>query len=156
MNLSSWFNIDPKWNGNFWGGFSHTYNFSRDWLAFYYWTGFGVGWNVLQTLQVGTTYDMFIEGNPAGGIEDITYNARPYFSLTPINDLNVRVYSDYVFVRSTDRMENIIFGFLVSYNFLPKSWIYFAINDVRTRDEMAQMRVADRAGVLKVKYLYYF
>jgi hypothetical protein len=156
MNLSSWFNIDPKWFGNLWGGFAHTYNFSRDWLAFYYWTGFSIGWNALQTLQVGTSYDMFIEGNPDGDLEDITYNARPYVSVTPFNDLNVRVYSDYVFVRSTDRMENIIFGFLVSYNFLPKSWIYFAINDTRNRDETAHMRVADRAGVFKVKYLYYF
>jgi hypothetical protein len=156
MNLSSWFNVDPKWSGNLYGGFSHTYNFSRDWLAFYYWAGLGLGWNALQTLELGTSYDMFIEGNPGGGIEDITYNARPYFSVTPFNDLNVRVYSDYVFVRSTDRMENIIFGFLVSYNFLPKSWIYFAINDTRNRDETAHMRVADRAGVLKVKYLYYF
>jgi hypothetical protein len=156
VNLSSWFNVSPKWYGNLYGGLSHTYNFSRDFLAFYYWTGIGFGWNALQVLQVGTTYDMFIEGNPDGNIQDITYNARPFFSLTPFNDLNIRVYSDYVFVRSTDRMENVIFGFLFSYNFLPKSWIYFAINDTRNRDEMAQMRVAERAGVFKVKYLYYF
>jgi len=156
MNLSTWINIDPKWNGNVYGGLSHTYNFSRDWLAFYYYAGLGVGWNALQTFELGTSFDMFIEGNPDGNIQDITYNARPYFSLTPFNDLNIRVYSDYVFVRSTDQMENIIFGFLFSYNFLPKSWIYFALNDTRNRDENARMRVADRAGVFKVKYLYYF
>jgi hypothetical protein len=165
VNLGSWFNISPTWNGNLYGGYSRTYNFSRDFLAFYSWAGLGFSWNALQTLQLGTSYDMFIEGNPAGSVEDITYNARPYFSLTPVNDLNVRVYTDYVFVRSSDRLDNVIVGFLFSYNFLPKSWIYFAINDVRDRaDEFdaagnllpSRMHVTSRAGVLKVKYLYYF
>jgi len=165
VNLSSWFNVSPSWYGNVWGGYSKTYNFSRDYLAFYAWFGSSVGWNALQTLQLGTSYNMFIEGNPGGGVEDITYNARPYFSLTPFNDLNVRVYTDYVFVRSTDKLENVIIGLLFSYNFLPKSWIYFAVNEVRGRSDEygpagsllpARMHVADRAGVLKVKYLYYF
>ncbi len=165
VNLSSWFNVSPKWYGNLWGGYSRTYNFSRDFLAYYSWAGFSIGWNALQTLQLGTSYDMYIEGNPAGQIEDITYNARPYFSLTPFNDLNVRVYTDYLFVRSSDQVENVIFGLLFSYNFLPKSWIYFALNEVRNREEEfdasgnilpSRLHAAARAGVFKVKYLYYF
>ena len=59
----------------------------------------------------------------------------------------------------------LIVGFLFSYNFLPKSWIYFAINEVRERGEdetvngivrPGRMDVAYRAAVLKIKYLYYF
>jgi hypothetical protein len=108
---------------------------------------------------------MFIEGRPGGSIEDITHNARPYFSLTPVNYLNVRVYLDNLFVRSTDRMEQMIGGLLFSYNFLPKSWIYFAINEIRDRSEeydgtgmllRNRLHVNDRAAVLKLKYLYYF
>lgn len=165
VNLSSWFNVSPAWNGNAWGGYSNTYNFSRDYLAFYSWFGSYIGWNALQTLQLGTSYEMFIEGNPGGGVEDITYNARPFFSLTPVNDLNVRVYTDYVFVRSTDHLENVIFGLLFSYNFLPKSWIYFAVNEIRDRSPQfdaggaplpQKMHAVNRAGVFKVKYLYYF
>jgi hypothetical protein len=58
-----------------------------------------------------------------------------------------------------------IIGFLFSYQFLPKSWIYFAINEVRDRrDEYDaggnllpnRLHVTDRVGVMKVKYLYYF
>jgi hypothetical protein len=165
INLSSWFDISQKWNGNVWGGYERTYNFGRDYLAFYSWFGFSADWKALDILQVGTSYDMFIEGNPDGNIEDITYNARPYFSLTPINNLNFRVYVDNVFVRSTDRMERIIAGFLFSWNFLPKSWIYFAINEFRDRSEEYdvnnnllpnKMHTTDRAGVFKIKYLYYF
>ena len=165
VNLSSWFNLSQKWNANAWGGYTHTYNFDRDYLAFYSWFGAYIEWKALDVLEIGTSYDMFIEGNPDGNIEDITYNARPFFSLTPINNLNFRVYVDNVFVRSSDRMERIIAGFLFSWNFLPKSWIYFAINEFQDRSDEYdinnnllpnRMHTTDRAGVFKIKYLYYF
>lgn len=69
------------------------------------------------------------------------------------------------FVRSTDRMERIIGGFLFSWNFLPKSWIYLAVNEFRDRSDEYdsnnnplpnRMHTTDRAGVFKIKYLYYF
>ena len=165
VNLSSWFNLSQKWSANAWGGYTHTYNFDREYLAFYSWFGGYVEWKALDVLDIGTSYDMFIEGNPDGNIEDITYNARPFFSLTPVNNLNFRVYVDNVFVRSSDRMERIIAGFLFSWNFLPKSWIYFAINEFQDRSEEYdinnnllpnRMHTTDRAGVFKIKYLYYF
>lgn len=164
-SLSSWFHTSPQWNGNLWGGYSRTYNFSRDYLAFYTWAGARVEWKALTSLEVGTSYNMWIEGNPSGSIEDITYNARPYVSFTPFNDLNFRVYADNVFLRSSDKLERVILGFLFSYNFLPKSWIYLAVNEVHDRSEQydaagnllaSRMHIADRAAVLKVKYLYLF
>ena len=108
---------------------------------------------------------MWIEGNPSGDVEDITYNARPFFTITPINDVSARIYLDNVFVKSSDKLERVIFGFLFSYNFSPKSWIYLAVNEIRDRSEEydlignalpQRMHVVDRVGVLKVKYLYYF
>ena len=165
INLSSWFNLSQTWNANAWGGYQKTYNFGRDYLASYSWFGFYAEWKALDILEIGTSYDMFIEGDPDGNIEDITYNARPFFSLTPINNLNFRVYVDNVFVRSTDRMERIIGGFLFSWNFLPKSWIYLAVNEFRDRSDEYdvnnnllpnRMHTTDRAGVFKIKYLYYF
>lgn len=165
VSLSSWFNPSPKWNANVWGGYSKTYNFSRDYLAFYSWMGSNFGWHVLNVLDVGTSFNVFVEGNPENKIQDITYNARPYFSLTPLNDLNIRLYVDNVFVRSTKRMQQIIVGFLFSYSFLPKSWVYLAINEIRDRsneyDSLGmllppRLHVTDRVSVLKVKYLYFF
>jgi hypothetical protein len=165
ISLSSWYHISPKWRGNLWSGYSKTYNFYRDYLAYYSWMGSYVSWNALDILSLGTSLNIWLEGKPEGGIEDITYNARPFFSLTPVNNLNVRLYVDDVFVKSTDRMEQIILGLLFSYNFSPKSWIYFALNEFRDRsDEFDgvgniihnRMHVTDRAGVFKIKYLYYF
>ncbi|WKZ70303.1 MAG: DUF5916 domain-containing protein [Melioribacteraceae bacterium] len=164
-NLSSWFNISPNWSGNLWGGYSHTYNFSRDWLAFYSWMGTSFSYKLMSQLTIGTSYDMFIEGNPDGNIEDITFNTRPYLNIKPVNDLKIRIYFDNVFVRSTDKFERFIVGFLLSYNFSPKSWIHFAYNEVQDRSpefDLAgtirpnRMHTVNRAGVLKVSYLYYF
>ncbi len=163
--LSSWFGISPKWDASFYGGYSRTYNFDRDFLAYFSWGSGEISWQALNTLEIGTSASTFIEGNPQGAIEDITYNARPFFSATPINNLNLRLYVDNVFVRSKDQLTQLIAGFLFSYNFAPKSWIYFAINEVRDRSDRYDqqgnllpndMHIEDRVGVFKLKYLYYF
>ncbi len=164
-SLSSWFNTSPSWSGNLWGGYEKTYNFNREYLAFYTYWGASIDWIASDILTLGTSYNMYIEGNPQGNIEDITYNARPYFSLTPVNNLNIRIYVDNLFVRSADKLEHVIGGLLFAWNFLPKSWVYFAINEVRDRSDEygpngdllpSRMHVVNRAGVLKLKYLYYF
>ena len=165
VNLSSWFSISPKWDGSLTGGYSRTYNFYRDYLAFYTWSESEVDWHVLDMLELGTSLSVFVEGNPEGDVEDVTFNSRPYVSVTPFNDLNVRAYLDNVFVRSTEKFQRVIGGLLFSYNFRPKSWIYLAVNEVRDRsDEFDafgslmhnRMHVTDRACVLKIKYLFYF
>jgi hypothetical protein len=163
-DLSSWFSLSPRWNANAWGGIARSYNFSRNYVGLYSWFGSYAEWKALDILELGTTYEMYIEGNPEGRVEDITYNARPFVSLTPVNNLNLRLYVDNLFVQSSDQMERIIVGFLFSYNFLPKSWIYLALNEVRERRDVLnaaqvpigrRMETADRVGVMKVKYLYY-
>ncbi|HSQ76016.1 MAG TPA: hydrolase, partial [Bacteroidota bacterium] len=163
-DLSSWFNLSPRWNANAWGGIARSYNFSRDYVGLYSWFGSYAEWKALDILELGTTYEMYIEGNPEGRVEDVTYNARPFVSLTPVNNLNLRLYVDNVFLQSSDQMERIIVGFLFSYNFLPKSWIYVALNEVREKQDVLnaarvpigrRMETADRVGVMKVKYLYY-
>ncbi len=163
--LSSWYNINPNWSANLWGGYQRTYNFNRDWLAFYSWMGLSFSWKMMNEIFIGTSYDMFIEGNPDGSIEDITFNSRPFITVTPFNNLKMRLYFDNVFVRSTDKFEQFIIGFLFSYNFSPKSWIYFAYNEVQDRSDQFnsmgnplpnRMHVVNRAGVFKIRYLYYF
>lgn len=132
-SINSWFYTSPKWSGNFSTKFSKTYNFSREYLAFYTSHGLSIDWKPLGYLKVGTSLNAFIEGNPDNEIEEITYNARPYFSLTPFNNFSIKMYMDNLFLRSTNQLEQMIVGFLLAYNFSPKSWIYLAINDVQNR-----------------------
>ncbi len=165
VSLSTFFNTSPFWSAETWTGVSKTYNFLRDYLAFYSWAGFSVNFKAAEILELGTSFDAWIEGNPDNKIEDITYNARPYFSLTPVNDLNLRLYVDNLYLRSTKKLEQIIIGFLFAYNFSPKSWIYLAVNEFRDRSPefdllgnilYSILHVVNRAAVLKLKYLYYF
>lgn len=155
-SFSSWFH-NPKLSGNLFSSISKTFNFARNYLSNFYEIGGSLNWNITNTLRIGSSLNSWIEGNPNGNIEDITYNARPYFSLTPINDLNITVYIDNLFVRSTDRMERIFMGGLFAYQFSPKSWIYFAVNEIHDRDnEFNKLKMKDRVSVFKIKYLYYF
>ncbi|GJQ61481.1 MAG: hypothetical protein SCALA702_05340 [Melioribacteraceae bacterium] len=164
-NFSSWFNPSAKFSGNLWGGYQKTYNFSRDYLSFYSWAGTSVSSPISTYLEIGTSVDVYIEGDPDYNVEEVIYNARPYFSLTPVNNLNIKMYVDNVYVSSSDKLERLIVGFFFAYNFSPKSWIYLAFNEFRDRSEEydannnilpAKLHVTDRAAVLKVKYLYYF
>jgi hypothetical protein len=163
-DFSCWMHTSPRWQVNFNGSYGRTYNFARDYLANYGYGSGEIGWTPASILQVGTSGGVYIEQNPEGGTEEITYNARPYVSMTPVNDVNIRMYVDNLFLRSTGKREVAIYGFLVSFNFLPKSWIYLAVNESQDRsDELdgggnllpRRLHTTDRAAVLKVKYLYY-
>jgi len=155
VSLSSWYDVSPRWNANLNAGIERSFNFPRDYLAHDGWISPRIAWKPVDILEVGTSGGIFLEGNPGGTVEEITYNARPYFSLTPVNDLNVRMYADNLFLRSSKRLERVIIGFLFSYNFRPKSWVYLAINETRGLID-GIMQTTDRAAVLKVKYLYFF
>ena len=165
LDLSSWFSINPAWSANIYGGNSKTYNFSRDYVGYYTWVGEYISWKVLNSLELGTSGSINIENKPDGTLQDITYNARPYFSFTPVNNMNLRVYIDNLYETESDHLERILLGILYSYNFLPKSWIYFAINQLNDRSPQydllgnelpERMHLTSRAAVFKIKYLYYF
>jgi hypothetical protein len=154
VSLSSWFNTSAKWDGHLWTSYQRTYNFKRDYLAFYNSLGIDVDWNISRTLEMGTSFNTYLEGDPQGNIEEITFNSRPFFSSSPINNMNVRVYLDNLFLKSSGQFERLVGGFLFSYNFSPKSWLYIALNEVQYRPQQ-RLKVQDRAGVIKLKYLYH-
>jgi hypothetical protein len=165
LDYSTWCNVWPRLNGSVYGGIAKSYNFVRDYLGLYSWTGSSVEWRALDMLKLGTSFNAYTEWDPNDRIEDVTLNYRPYFSLTPMNNLSLRVYVDNVFVRSTGNVEQVIGGLLFSYNFRPKSWIYLAVNEIHDRsdefDDVGLLRpnrlhLTDRAAVLKLKYLFYF
>lgn len=156
IDVSTWFNTSPAWHLNVYGGYAKTYNFSRHYQAPYAWAGAFFTWKLIDILELGTSADSYVEWKPSNALEDITYNARPYVSVTPLNDLNLRAYVDIVYTRSSQQVQSTVFGFLFAYSFLPKSWIYFALNENRVRDGLGPLEVRDRAGVLKIQYLYYF
>jgi len=165
IDFSSWCSISPHWDANLYGSFAKTYNFSRGYLAFFSSHGARIAWQAATFMNLGTSVNAYIEWNPGNEVEDVVLNARPYVSITPVNNLNVRLYVDNVYDRSTDKGERLLAGLLFSYNFLPKSWVYFAWNELQDRSDQydaagsvlpPRMHLVDRVAVVKVKYLYYF
>ena len=163
-NFSSWY-----WNGkdlsfNFYAGYAKTYNFAREYLSFYSWSGISFDYRVFSNTYLGTYLETNIEGDPDYKVEEITFGGRPYISYTPFNDFNCRIYVDNVFKNSTQKFDRVIVGFLVSYSFAPKSWLYLAFNEIQSREyeedsfgkkQPMQMKLLDRVMVFKFKYLYY-
>ena len=164
ISSSVWLSMNPAWNLMLSGGYTHTYNFSRGWLAHYIFSSTEAEWRTTDILTVGGLLNTHIEGRPGGGTEDVTLVARPFLSLTPWNNFGFRVYVDNVYTRSSNRLERVILGVLFSWNFSPKSWVYFAYDEFQERMDtvvasgvsQAAMQVRDRKGVLKLRYLYYF
>lgn len=163
--FNTWFRTSPKWHLFLSGGYSKTYNFSKEYLGYFLFTNVKFEWKIFDFLDIGTRYNLYVEGFENGDLDDITHNARPYFSLTPVNDLNISMYVDNVYTQSSGQLEQLLIGFFFAYNFLPKSWIYFAYNDFQDRSEEfdgsgmllpSRLHTTHRAGVLKIKYLYYF
>jgi len=156
IDYSSWIN-KAKWNANLYGSYSKTYNFYRNYLGSYGTLGGQFSWNAMDVLKLGSSFNVWMEVKPDGNIEDIIYNARPFISLTPINDLDFTVYVDNLYDRTTGRMERIFIGALFAYQFSPKSWIYAALNETHDRNNpLSTLDVSARAAVFKIKYLYYF
>lgn len=165
INFDSGIRISQNWNGNIWLGYSRTFNFKRKYLANYSWIGSQVNIRPVNFFNIGSSLELFIETNPDNKIEDITFSARPFTSITPMNNLNIRVYVDNLYLRSSDKLERLLIGFLFSWNFSPKSWIYLAINELKNRINefdnknsiiSSRLTTVDRVGVFKIKYLYYF
>jgi hypothetical protein len=153
--FSYWIN-QAKWNANAWGKYQRTFNFSRNYEAGYANFGTDLSWNVFPILNVGTSFDFWLEQNPSGDVEEITYNARPYFSVTPINDLNIMTYVDNTWRKNGVGMDRVFLGFLFAYQFSPKSWVYLALNETHDRDNNTNtMHMSERVSVFKIKYLYY-
>jgi len=163
--LNTSFNISPKWSLSMNTDILRAYNFAREYAAYLaMWQG-EFDWHALDAVTLGADLGSFVEFNPQNTIEEITYNWRPFVSVTPVNNLNVRVYVDQVYTRSNSRVERFIGGLLFSYNFRPKSWIYFAVNELQDRSDefdgagmllRNRLHTIDRVSVLKLKYLFYF
>jgi hypothetical protein len=47
-------------------------------------------------------------------------------------------------------------GVLYSWNFMPKSWLYIALNDHRVQGATGELQPLYQGGAVKAKYLIYF
>ena len=96
----------------------------------------------------------WVELNPEREVEEITTRLRPGIRFAITKDMNIGVYEETVLSNKTGALSHRI-GLSFSFNFLPKSWFYLALNDLETKDEGIFLP-QERIVALKVKYLFFW
>ena len=146
--------------------YSYSYNYQRAYLA---WQGSNcLTFSYSFASPVSTTLgsNLWIEWNPENQIVAMRPRFRPrvdyritaYMTLSVFNEMVAFTPETLV---SKTRLQSNRLGMLYTWNFAPKSWIYFAINDYNAldyseRNPSGVMKQQYAIGAFKVKYLLYF
>jgi hypothetical protein len=160
IEASFWSGLRPSYNLNFGFDYAHRYNYYRQWIANQLWIWHWMSFVPFSQLSLITYGDFVIEWDPTGELHAITPIWTPRVEYQINADMDISLYSEFVFLTeagdlSTTEIYSNRIGFLFSWNFSPKSWLYVAFNDLR-RDEGNGLELIERIGAVKVKYLIYF
>jgi len=96
----------------------------------------------------------WIELTPDRELEEQTIRLRPGVRFNITKDINIGVYEETIISNKIGAFSHRI-GVSFAYNFLPKSWLYLAINDLETKDE-GVFSSQERIIALKAKYLFFW
>jgi hypothetical protein len=157
--LSYWSN-SLKDNLNFGAGYNHSYNYARGWLADNYSGWLTYTYYFWGRVALMLSANSWWEANPDCDIVGVTSAVRPKVDFRINSKISFNVYSEMVFntpetrFGETDLASNRV-GFLFSWNFRPKSWLYVAVNEYQA-DYGNGLELADRVAAVKLRYLLYF
>jgi len=166
IEISVWSGMRQTMNLNFGCNYAHRYNYYRSdiydqaWIAsqltIWHWMSFAP----ISPLSLITDGDIVLEWSPTGELHAITPIWTPRIEYKLRRNIDLSLYSEFVFQTEEARLSTaeVIsnrIGFLFAWNFLPKSWLYVAFNDLR-QDTGAGLQLAERIAAVKIKYLIYF
>jgi len=159
VNADGWVS-SLKWNLNGFAYYNYGYNYSRGFIADNYGGGVWYTYYLVSKVAMMLGVNNYWELDPQGKVVAVTTPLSPRIDFRFDSRLNFNVYDNLVYATpgthfdSTRAVSNRI-GFLVSWNFLPKSWLYVALNDFRM-DTGAGLSLVNRVGAVKLRYLFYF
>ena len=159
MNLSVWGN-SPRCDLWFGGNINYSYNYRRDFLAFQANTYHGFYWPIIPRVSLEVNSNFWVEWDTTNTIIAVWPMATPRIDFTITPRMSFGIFNEFVLTTpgtdfgKTEFLSN-RFGFLFTYNFKPKSWLYIALNDYRT-NQNGSLRLQNQVGAVKVKYLVYF
>jgi hypothetical protein len=158
-HLSGWMS-DLKYNLNGSASYNHGYNYGRGFIADNYsgsvWGTYYIAGKVAAMLGLATFWEL----DTAGNVAAVTTPLSPRLDFRFDSRINFNIYDNLVFQTpgtrfdSTRAVSNRI-GFLFSWNFMPKSWLYVALNELRM-DAGEGLSLVSRVGAVKLRYLFYF
>ena len=166
LDVSIWSGLRPNYTIHFGFNYAHRYNYYRSalystsWIGDQLWIWHWMSFVPISQLSLITYGDFVMEWDPDGELHAITPIWTPRIEYQINADMDISLYSEFVFETEDGRLNTAEIysnriGFLFSWNFLPKSWLYIAFNDLR-RDDGEGLASVERIGAVKVKYLIYF
>jgi hypothetical protein len=160
INLYAWATLfNQSWYTSC--SYNYSYNYRRGMLAYQGYNGLGGGSNIGSRMKVSFDSNSWIEWDSLGSIIAITSVITPRIEYRINAEMNISIFNEFVAetpeteLSETDLLSNRI-GFLYSWNFKPKSWLYIALNDYQVADEQGKLQLANRVSAIKAKYLLYF
>lgn len=109
-----------------------------------------LAWKPSPGLDFELAFNPTVEYQRAGRIDHVNWIFRPSVNYALTNDLYLRIY-----VQPNLETQIHDVNILVAWNFKPKSWVYFALNETRDNNLLDEQLVS-RTVVLKAKYLFSF
>lgn len=158
-NLSVWGN-GKNYGINFGLNYSYTYNYRRGYLADQVSGWLSGHYTLTSPLSLSANANFWAEWDTLGSLEAITPRFTPRINFYINADMKIQLFNEFVFEIpgsdfSNSEMITNRLGFLFSWNFKPKSWIYIALNDHRARDN-GSLELQNQVAAVKAKYLLYF
>jgi hypothetical protein len=148
------------WNLNFGLNGNYSYNYARGYLADNYSDWLFVTYYLAKRVALMAGGTNYWERDPVGKVAAVTSILRPRIDYRINAQMSFNVYDEVVLLTPGTRFDSTRLatnrvGFLYSWNFLPKSWLYVAFNDFRV-DVDRKLTLANRVGAIKLRYLFYF
>ena len=149
-----------KHDHNFGVSVNHDYNYRRGCVADHVTDWFTLNYYLFRCVALTVSFNNWWECSPDRDVLGVTSVARPKIDFRIDSRMSFNVYSELVMTTPETRFgETEVaanrLGFLFSWNFLPKSWLYVALNDYRV-DYGEGLELADRVAAVKLRYLFYF
>ena len=160
ISLSVWGN-GTNYHTNFGSNYSYSYNYNREFLAYQAKNWFWGAYNAVPRTRLSLSLDNWIEWDTLNTIIAVTTKATPRIDFAITEVMNLGIFNEFVTeipgtnLSKTELTSNRV-GLLFSWNFLPKSWLYIALNDHREQNDDAKLELQNQIGAIKAKYLLYF
>ncbi|UCD04983.1 MAG: carbohydrate binding family 9 domain-containing protein [candidate division WOR-3 bacterium] len=147
-------------NINFGSNYSYSWNYRRNYLAHQMTNWFFFGYSIIPPMSIVLSGNLWVEWDTTNTIVAMSPRIRPRLDIRFSADKSLAIFNDILLetpgtdIGETEFMSN-RFGFLFSWNFLPKSWLHIALNDYREH-HIDKLEPVYTIGAFKIRYLLYF
>ena len=155
-----------KYNYALGGGYNYEFNYRQGFPANTFSDWFNFTYYYATRVAIMLNGNNWWECDQEGKFISVTSIFRPKIDFRINPWISFNVYDELVFVTPETRIDSTEIatnriGFLFSWNFKPKSWLFIALNDY-SGDETPlsndgnRLKLINRVGAIKVRYLFYF